>query len=124
MADPKKQKSTPELDPPVVVDPNIAKRWLSVDEAAGYMHVSTSTVRSLIHRGEIRASRSGRGYLLDLADLDALLERRKKIQAPYKRNSHPWVSKRRANFRRKKAMRRKTTKHNLKGDQEWKKHNN
>ena len=73
-------------------------RWLSVEAAADYIGCSPQTIRAIIHRGELRASRLSDGgpYLIDRFELDRLLERRKRIVPPYRRGSRPWVAKRHA----------------------------
>jgi excisionase family DNA binding protein len=68
-------------------------RWLPIAQAAAYLGVSAQTIRSILHRGEIRASRLSEGspYLLDRLDLDRFLERRKRILPPYRKGTRPWV---------------------------------
>ena len=80
--------------------PPLNQRWFSVDEAATYLRCSPQTIRALIHRRELRASKLDWGFRLDRADLDHLLERRKKFHSPYRKNTHPWVAKRHAANRR------------------------
>ncbi|HEY8292352.1 MAG TPA: excisionase family DNA-binding protein [Thermomicrobiales bacterium] len=41
------------------------QRWLSTSEAASQLHVSREWVRLLIQRGELRAERTGIGFLID-----------------------------------------------------------
>ena len=57
--------------------PQAVPRWLSISSAASYIGVSVQTLRSILHRGEIGASRLSEGspYLLDRFDLDRFLER-------------------------------------------------
>ena len=76
-------------------------RWLSINQAAAYVGVSAGTIRSILHRGELRASRlsAGSPYLIDQFDLDRFIERRKRIVPPYRRGSKPWVAKRHAEER-------------------------
>jgi len=74
-------------------------RWLSVEQAAEYLGCSPQTIRSILHRGELRATRlgpEGSPYLLDRLDIDRFLERRKRVLPPYRRGSKPWVKKRHA----------------------------
>jgi|ERR1700733_7059937 len=103
MADSKNKKSSIPVAPPVSVDP--FQRWLLISEAAAYLRVCQQTIRALIHNGELKAARIGKSYRIDRADLDVMAERRKKIQPRYRTNSHPWVAKRWAEFRRKQAKR-------------------
>jgi excisionase family DNA binding protein len=57
------------------VPPYSLQRWYTVEEAAIYLRCSPQTVRNLIHRQEIRASKLGAwGYRLDRKDLDHYLE--------------------------------------------------
>ena len=74
-------------------------RWLTIDEAALYLRVSPGHIRSLIHRQDIRAARLGPSYRLDRVDLDVFLEKRKVFQAPYRKNTRPWVAARHAKER-------------------------
>ncbi|MDQ6832931.1 MAG: excisionase family DNA-binding protein [Chloroflexota bacterium] len=41
------------------------QHWLSTGEAAAQLHVSREWVRLLIQRGELRATRTGIGFLID-----------------------------------------------------------
>ncbi len=53
------------------------RRLISQKEAADYLSVSYDTVRRLNFRGEIRYLRIGRRILIDVADLEAYIERAK-----------------------------------------------
>ena len=81
--------------------PQELQRWFTVDQAAEYLQCSSQTIRSAMHRGEIRASnlRDGSPYLIDRIDLDRFLERRKRVLPPYRRGTRPWVKKRHAEER-------------------------
>ena len=84
------------------------QRWLTVEDAALYLRVSPQTVRNVMRRGDVQASRlatSGGPYLLDRREIDSLLERRKRKLPPYRKNTHPWVAKRHAENRRKSTSR-------------------
>jgi excisionase family DNA binding protein len=84
--------------------PPSEKRWFTLDEAALYLRCSPQTIRNLIHRRELRASTLGDwGFRLDRADLDHFLEKRKRFFPPYRKGTHPWVAKRWASQRRKRA---------------------
>ena len=75
------------------------QRWFTVDEAAEYLRCSSQTIRSAMHRGDLRCSQlgpEGSPYLLDRLDIDRFLERRKRVLAPYRKGSRPWVAKRHA----------------------------
>jgi len=50
-------------------------RFLTVQEVADLMRVSTMTVYRLINAGELRAARVGRSYRLRALDVDAYLDR-------------------------------------------------
>ncbi len=49
--------------------------FLTVQEVADMLRVSTMTVYRLIRSGELRAGRVGRSYRIDEADLDAYMLR-------------------------------------------------
>jgi excisionase family DNA binding protein len=70
----------------------IPKRWFDVAMAALYLVVSEGYVRALIHDRKIPATRLGNTFRIDKTDLDRLLESRKKLQAPYRKNTRPWVA--------------------------------
>ena len=50
-------------------------RFLTVQEVADLMRVSTMTVYRLINAGELRAARVGRSYRLRAGEVDAYLDR-------------------------------------------------
>jgi excisionase family DNA binding protein len=50
-------------------------RFLTVQEVAELMRVSTMTVYRLIKAGDLRASRVGRSFRVRAGDVDAYLER-------------------------------------------------
>ena len=50
-------------------------RLMKVEEAAGYLRVAASTLRSWIRGRRIRAVRYGRNLRLDRRDLDEFIER-------------------------------------------------
>ena len=51
-----------------------ARKFVSVDEAAEYLGLSTKTIRNMIDRGDLPAWRIGRNAIrLDLRDLDAMI---------------------------------------------------
>jgi excisionase family DNA binding protein len=79
-----------------VSNPIEVPRWLSISSAAAYIGISVQTLRSILHRGELRASRlsSGSPYLLDRLDVDRFLERRKRVIPPYRKGTRPAVAKR------------------------------
>jgi excisionase family DNA binding protein len=82
----KEETQTQTVAPPAV------QRWLNVGEAASYLGISTSYLRALIHDGGIKAARVGNTFRLDRLDLDTLMLRRKRIVAPYRRGTKPWVA--------------------------------
>lgn len=51
------------------------ERFLTVQEVAELMRVSTMTVYRLIKAGDLRAARVGRSYRLREAEVDAYLQR-------------------------------------------------
>lgn len=51
------------------------RKFLTVQEAANLMRVSSMTVTRLIRRGELTAYRIGRSLRIDQDDLDAYLQR-------------------------------------------------
>jgi excisionase family DNA binding protein len=95
------EKATASVAEPSPLDPNL--RWLTVDEAAQYLRVGPHTIRHTIHSGELKAARFGQGFRIDRTDLDQLLLRKKRIVAPYRRGTHPWVAKRHAENRKRAA---------------------
>jgi excisionase family DNA binding protein len=101
MADSK--KATASIAEQPAFDHNL--KWLTVDEAAHYLRVGSHTIRHTIHAGELKAAKFGQGYRIDRADLDQLLLRKKRVIAPYRRGTRPWVAKRHAENRRKRAAR-------------------
>jgi excisionase family DNA binding protein len=70
----------------------LPKRWFDIAESALYLVVSQGYVRALIHDRKIPATRLGNTFRIDRVDLDRLLESRKKLQAPYRKNTRPWVA--------------------------------
>jgi excisionase family DNA binding protein len=70
----------------------IPKRWFDIAESAIYLVVSQGYVRALIHDRKIQATRLGNTFRIDRVDLDRLLESSKKLQAPYRKNTRPWVA--------------------------------
>jgi excisionase family DNA binding protein len=78
-------------------------RWLAVDEAAAYLGISANYLRKLIHDGDLKAGRLGNNFRIDRLDLDQLMLRRKRIVAPYRKNTRPWVSKYHAQNRKRVA---------------------
>jgi excisionase family DNA binding protein len=76
-------------------------RWLSINQASAYVGVSAQTIRSIIHRGELRASQLNdrSPYIIDRLDLDRLVERKKRIVPPYRKGTRAWVAKRHAQER-------------------------
>lgn len=59
---------------PPVIDPN--QRWLTVSEAAVYLHLSNQTIRNLLHSGELRSCHFGNTFRIDRTDLDEMMLRR------------------------------------------------
>ena len=51
------------------------EQFLTVQEVADLMRVSTMTVYRLIKAGDLRAARVGRSYRLRAAEVDSYLER-------------------------------------------------
>jgi len=80
---------------------SVQQRWFTINEAAIYLRCSPQTIRSLIHKGVIRASKLGDwDYRLDRLDLDHYLEKRKRVVPPYRKGSHDWVAERHAKNRK------------------------
>jgi excisionase family DNA binding protein len=71
---------------------NSPENWLTIDEAASYLHVSPQTMRGMIHDREIQAARVGKRFLLERRDLDLIIKRRKKFQPAYRRGTRPAVA--------------------------------
>ena len=81
--------------------PDSLQRWFTINEAAIYLRCSPSTIRNLIHSQAIRASKLGDwDYRIDRLDLDHYLEKRKRVVAPYRKNTHKWVAERHAQNRK------------------------
>ena len=81
---------------PQEVESVLPQRWLTISEAALYMRRSEQYIRNLIHTGQIRVAKPDSKYLLDKNDLDEFLIRHKRIAAPYRRGTRPWVKARHA----------------------------
>lgn len=70
-----------------------SQKWLTVSDAAKYSKSSQTTIRKLIHAGLIRAVPGvSKGYLIDMSDVDAYLNRMKKVISPYRRGTRPAVA--------------------------------
>jgi excisionase family DNA binding protein len=98
-----KFKEETETQIQTVVAPSpvpVVQRWLDVREAAAYLGVSIGYIRRLIHDGELKAGRLGMNFRIDRLDLDQLMLRRKRIVAPYRHGTKPWVSARHKKNRR------------------------
>lgn len=54
------------------------RRALNLEDAAGYLSVSPSTLRRLVEKGAIVPSRLSKRLLFDVRDLDELLEQGKR----------------------------------------------
>lgn len=78
----------------------VTPRFFTVEQAAAYLQRSPGWIRNQIRSGALPVSPLG-GYLIDPADLDRLVLKRKRIMPPYKKNSHPWVRARHAKTRAK-----------------------
>lgn len=63
---------------------------LSVEQIADEFQVTTQTVRNWIKAGELPASRVGRGYRVQRADLDELVARRQGEVSSFGINRDPW----------------------------------
>ena len=50
---------------------------LTVPQAAAYLSLPVSQVRKLIWAGDVSVIRRGKGYILDIHDLDAWIEETK-----------------------------------------------
>ena len=55
-------------------------RWLRMEQAAEYIGVTPTFMKTLIRKGEVAYAVAGRRYLIDRRDLDAFLERRRQIR--------------------------------------------
>jgi excisionase family DNA binding protein len=71
--------STKKLQPEVItLSAPIAPRLLSKKDAAVYLGATFWAVRDLCWSGELKAIRIGKRDLLDIGDLNAWIERKKK----------------------------------------------
>jgi len=61
------------------------RRWISIREASEYLSLHEITVRRLVDRGEIPASRIGHSVRVDLRRLQDFLERQEQEIAPVQR---------------------------------------
>lgn len=52
----------------------ITRKWLSIEESATYVGLSTKTIRRRISSGDLKASRTGRVYRIHVDALDAMLQ--------------------------------------------------
>ena len=57
-------------------------RLMGTRDAARYLGASTWTLRELARAGELPVVRHGRGFLFDIRDLDAYVDRAKKKHRP------------------------------------------
>jgi len=89
---------------PIVESP-VNLRWLNVAVAALRAGCSPQSIRHFIHQGLLKAAKVGPGFLVDIADLDKFLERRKRFFRPYRKGTRPWVSKRWAQRRKRRTQR-------------------
>lgn len=55
----------------------MTSRMLTVPQAATYLSLPVSQVRKLIWAGDVSVIRRGKGYILDIYDLDAWIEETK-----------------------------------------------
>jgi excisionase family DNA binding protein len=58
----------------LAAQPNSGSPWLSLEEAARYVHVSERTLSRMIERGRLRSTCIGRRRLVHRDDLDAVLK--------------------------------------------------
>jgi len=70
-------------------------RWLSIPNLALYLNTSETAASNLLHKGEIKSTRSGpgAGYVVDRLEVDRYMERRLSFAPPYARGTRPWVKK-------------------------------
>jgi len=54
----------------------IPRRWLTIPLAAVYLSCPVRTIRAMIWTGELKRARIGKRFLVDVADLDALVSKR------------------------------------------------
>jgi len=89
----------------VIPDPN--QIWFTLKEAAAYIRLSPTHLRNLIHSREIKVASiaTGGSFRIERADLDQLLQRRKRFMAPYRTGSRPWIAAIHAEKREKLARR-------------------
>lgn len=74
------QPQTPIRKPPKAKPVQPARRMLKLKAAAEYLGVSTWTLRRILRSGEIPYVQRGEGnILLDLRDLDADIEKNKRL---------------------------------------------
>jgi|HubBroStandDraft_3_1064219.scaffolds.fasta_scaffold18362_2 excisionase family DNA binding protein len=74
------QPQTPIRKPPRAKPVQSARRMLKLKAAAEYLGVSTWTLRRILRSGEIPYVQRGEGnILLDLRDLDADIEKNKRL---------------------------------------------
>ena len=62
----------------------VAKRWLTVEQAADYLSVTVFTIRNAAWGGELPFVRAGKRNIFDLRDLDTWAERRKEIEPAFR----------------------------------------
>jgi excisionase family DNA binding protein len=74
------QPQTPVRKPPKATPAQPARRMVKLKAAAEYLGVSTWTLRRILRSGEIPYVQRGEGnILLDVRDLDADIEKNKRI---------------------------------------------
>lgn len=58
----------------------VERRWFDLREAANYASVKIRCIRELIWNGKLAYAQVGKRFIVDRADLDALLEQRKHFE--------------------------------------------
>ena len=53
----------------------VPARWLRSPEAADYLGCTMSVIREFMRKGEIRAIKIGKRFIIDARDLDVYMER-------------------------------------------------
>lgn len=65
-----------EFNRSTLFDNRIEREWLSTEEAAHFLSISTNALRIMVHRGQLTAYKFGRRLRFRVKDCQALFQRK------------------------------------------------